>query len=76
MEEEMKRLIILLIILIGVASYSRDFEFNEKRDVKVGRDEEVERVGRYALNIWELEEENYSDFQRELETQYRGHEGR
>ncbi|GLI56288.1 hypothetical protein PM10SUCC1_18020 [Propionigenium maris DSM 9537] len=72
----MKRLIILLIILMGTLSYTRDFEFNEKRDVKVGMDEEIERVGRYALNIWDLEEENYSDFQRELETQYRGHEGR
>ncbi len=72
----MKRLIILLIILIGVTSYSRDFEFNEKRDIKAGMDEEIGRVGRYALNIWNLEEEVYSDFQRELETQYRGHEGR
>ncbi len=72
----MKRLILLLIISVGTLSYSRDFEFNEKRDIKAGMDEEIEKVGRYALNIWYLEEEKYSDFQRELETQYRGHEGR
>ncbi len=72
----MKRLIILLMILVGAISYGRDFEFNIKRDVKAEIDEEIDRAGRYALNIWDLEGENYSDFHRELDIQYRGHEGR
>ncbi len=72
----MKKVLLLMMIVLGVISYGRDFEFNEKRNAEAESGEQIERVGRFACEIWDFEGRSYSNFHRELDTQYRGHEGR
>lgn len=72
----MKKILLLMMIVLGAISYGRDFEYNERRNVEMESSEKVERVGRFACDIWDFDGRSYTHFHRELETQYRGHEGR
>lgn len=84
MEEGMKKILLIMMMVMGTAAYGRDFEYNGKRDVEryiQGENgSEPDRYGRFTCGEkdrefgWNLE--SCSRFHRELETQYRGHQGR
>lgn len=72
----MKKVLLLMMIVMGAISYGRDFEYREKVGVQIGHEEQLDRAGRYACEAWDRETDSYSVFHRELDTQYRGQEGR
>jgi len=73
----MKKLLIIVMIVFGVAAYSRDFEYSEKEERGAGS-VTLEKVGRYAFSKWFPEENATLDrtFYMELERSSRGSSGR
>jgi len=80
----MKKILLVMMVVMGAMSYGRDFEYNGKRDVEryIQRVDEakVDRTGRSTCGEWNREFdsnfERYSKFHRELNTQDRGHQDR
>jgi len=80
----MKKILFVMMVVMGAISYGRDFEYNGKRDVEryvQGVSEtKPDRSGRFAWGEWDREFgsslESYSRFHNELSVQYRGHQGR
>lgn len=84
MEGRMKKILLIMMMVVGAAAHGRDFEYNGKRDIEryIQRVDgsKPDRSGRFICGEWDREFgsslENNSRFHRELETQYRGHQGR
>lgn len=77
----MKKILLLMMVILGVTSFARDFEYNEKRDIVKPVEEQVERLSRFTPQEWQLEKEEteknfekYEDFHRELDRADRGEE--
>ncbi len=75
---EMKKMLLIGMLVIGGLSYGRDYENRERYELQV-----VERVmceDKKMLSrereLGEKNQEIYSDFQRELDNMDRGHENR
>lgn len=64
----MKNLLIIVMIVFGVTTYSRDFEYREKEERSKVDMISLERVGRYDFSRWfpqeSTGEENYMEFER------------
>jgi len=80
----MKKILLLMMMVTGAIAHGRDFEYNGKRDVErfvqSVNGTKANRSGRFTCGEWDREFgsnlESYSSFHSELETQYRGHQGR
>ena len=48
----MKKLILLSLIVLGTVSFSRDYTFNERRDIVKPIEENVERMSRFTPDEW------------------------
>jgi len=79
----MRKLLLAALVVVGTLSYSRDFEYGEKRDIQRIAAEQLEKSS--ALTSKEVKThrkavkinfESYSRFHRELERADRGHERR
>ena len=62
------------MVILGVTSFARDFEYNEKRDVVKPMEENVERLSRFTPQEWQMDKEatemnikKYEDFHKELD---------
>lgn len=76
----MKKILIVAVLVVGGVSFGRDFEYRERSEVQLKEENQLERTGRYAWEIWDIEMDSPSEepsaFFREMDTQSRGHEGR
>lgn len=80
----MKKILLVMMVVAGAATYGRDFEYNGRRDVeryiKKGYEADLERAGRSICREcsrgFDSDFGMYSEFHRELDTQDRGHQDR
>lgn len=80
----MKKVLLVMMVVVGAMAHGRDFEYNGRRDVErhIQRIDEskVDMLGRATCGEWDIEHnlnfERYSRFHSELETQERGHQDR
>jgi len=80
---EMKRMLLVGMLVVSGLSFGRDYEYNEKRDIVKPVQEQQERLNRYSSLDWEMDKEvtennleTYSEFHRDLERMDRGHDKR
>ena len=52
----MKKLLIIMMVILGTVVYSRDFEYSEKETRYIEDTGSLEKMGRYALREWFPEE--------------------
>ncbi len=77
----MKKLLLLTMLILGVTSFARDFEYNEKRDIVKPMEENIDRLSRFTPQEWQMDKEatemnfkKYEDFHKELERTDKGEE--
>ncbi|GLI54941.1 hypothetical protein PM10SUCC1_04560 [Propionigenium maris DSM 9537] len=75
----MKKVLLMLMMVVGAVSFGRDFDYNEKRDIVDVNRAQVERLSRYTDTDWSSDKAEieanftrYADFHRELDTMDRG----
>ncbi len=75
---EMKKMLLVGMLVIGGLSYGRDFEYRESKELQVVQsvsNEDKSMLSR-EREISKNNLEVYSEFQRELDNMDRGHENR
>ncbi len=75
----MKKLLLMLMMVVGAVSFGRDFDHNEKRDIVDVNRAQIERLSRYTDADWSSDKAEieanftrYADFHSELDTMDRG----
>ncbi len=75
---EMKKMLLLGMLVIGGLSYGRDFEYRESKELQVVQNVSGENQSMLSRER-EISKNNlevYSEFHRELDNMDRGHENR
>ncbi|GLI54943.1 hypothetical protein PM10SUCC1_04580 [Propionigenium maris DSM 9537] len=63
----MKNLLIIVMIVFGVTTYSRDFEYREKEERSKFDTISLERGGRYDFSSWASQETTVEEVNLEFE---------
>jgi len=75
----MKKLVMVMVLMLGTLAFGRDYEYNENRDIVKPIEKQQDRLSRYTQMEWKLDQgitegnfERYAEFHRELASSDQG----